>query len=421
MSLPGISLRPAKNEDLETIVRLDRFAFAPWQSYAEIQQTWYSQGLMLPGRQPFLAVEDITDQAVGTYTRLNLSVFLEGQEFSTAGLAGVAVAPERRGQRIAGWMVAQELQALKAQQTPLAMLYPFQHGFYRKLGWAWVGRVHQYRIATHHLPTHAERFKVVAYHPIQHAQSLPETYQRSALRHNGWLKRQDWQWETVLKSQPGREIFCYVEADKVLGYLILQYRREPEPFPDSLAIVVQEWVALNGDAYRGLLGFLSTLRDQVPTTIWNTYPDDPFPHLLHEQHRDLSLRQGSSSLLRLTHRFGEIGAGFMWRLVDLSAAFRLRPVRSTAPFMLTFEVSDPILGQQTITANFAAGRMHPVKQSEPIVLKTSIDHLTEMFCGLRRATELVWTREIEFEGDRSFLQKLDAAWEATPPFCWDSF
>lgn len=111
----------------------------------------------------------------------------------------------------------------------------------------------------------------------------------------------------------------------------------------------------------------------------------------------------------------------MWRLIDVATAFRLRPVRPGDSFLLTFEITDPVLGDQTLTANFATGRMHPVSQRSPGVLKTSIAHLTEMYCGLRRASELVWTKEVEWTGDPSLLTKLDTAWEATPPFCWDAF
>ncbi|MBD2122063.1 enhanced intracellular survival protein Eis [Trichocoleus sp. FACHB-262] len=418
-NLTGITLRQAEETDLPQVVNLDRLAFAPLRSPAEIERDWYGQGLNLPGRQHMLAVDDLNGQAVATYAQLDLSVVLEGQGFTTAGVAGVAVAPERRGQRIARFMLEQGVQEWRSQQIPLAMLYPFQHGFYRQLGWAWVGRLHQYTVAAKHLPLYPERFGMVPYDPKHHQPALQDAYQRSALRRNGWLQRQELQWQPRLKPEPGKEIYCYQEAGKLLGYIILQYAAV-DSLPGTLSVVVQEWVALNADAYRGILGFLSALRDQVHTVVWNTYPEDPFPYLVREQHRVLEVNQ-APRLYGFTHRFGEIGGGFMWRLVDLTTAFRLRPVKQGSPFILTFQVSDPILGDQTITANFTAERMHPVAQPVPAVLKTSVEHLTELFCGLRRATEMVWTREIEYEGDRALLQKLDAAWQCTPPFCWDYF
>ena len=422
-NLPGIDLRLAQETDLPQVIKLGQLAFSPLTSTSEIEQAWFSQGVHPVCGQRFIAVDNLTGLGVGAYAHLDLKIALEGQEFPAKGVASLAVAPERRGQRIAQFLVEQALEEWRSQQIPLSMLYPFQHGFYRKLGWAWTGRVHQYAIASYHLPIYPERFSMVPYDPTQHQQALKDAYHRSAMRHNGWLIRQEEWWQSRLKPQNGREIYCYVESGKLLGYLILQFAYPPG-LPSALSVVVQEWVALNVDAYRGIIGFLSALRDQVQTVVWNTYPEDPFPHLLREQQRDPGIGRTSraESLFGLTYRFGEIGGGFMWRLVDVATAFRLRPIKPGAPFILTFQISDPVLGEQTVTANFTAGRMHPVTQPVPAVIKTSIEHLTELFCGLRRATELVWTREIEFDGsDRALLQKLDTAWDCTPPFCWDSF
>jgi predicted acetyltransferase len=413
-------IRPAQAKDLQQVARLDRIAFVPQMADSDLQTAWYPDGLLeLPGREVFVATQD-SEILAGVYIRVQLPLFWEGQEIPAVGLSTVAVAPEYRGQGVARTMLQTELSALRSQHVPLVMLYPFQQGFYRQLGWAWVGRIHQYNVAASHLPLYPDRQHLQALDPQQAHKWLPDAYQRSAKRHNGWLNRRAWQWDKRLKLAPGQEIFGFIQENTCLGYLIISFQTLADSVQPPLGIHVDEWVALNGDAYRGLLGFLGSLRDQVATVTWNTYPEDPFPHLLREQRRGPG-SLGHRNFFGLTHRFGEIGAGQMWRLVDIAAAFRLRAVRPGPPFMLTFEVNDPILGTQTITANFAAERMHPVSQPTPIILKTSVEHLTEMFCGLRRATELAWTKEVELEGDRSILQKLDQAWDATPPFCWDFF
>jgi predicted acetyltransferase len=413
------TVRPVHEGDLVQVVNLDRLSFAPLSSNAEIKADWYSKGLDLPGRQLFLATETATGEAIGSYAQLDLGIWLEEREFLAMGIAAVAVAPHRRGQGVARLMLEHALEAGRSQQIPLMMLYPFQHGFYRKLGWAWVGCTYQYRISARHLPAYPERSNIIPYDLSQHQQALPMVYHSMAPCQNGWLQRRDWQWQDYLKPSKGREIYCYVEAGKLLGYVILQFA-----YPDSaqkpLAVIVREWVALTAKAYRGIVGFLGSLRDQVSTVIWNTYAEDPFPHLLKEQRQDPALANTPFSF-GLTHRFGEIGGGFMWRLVDLEVAFRLRRIQTGSPFTLTFQVSDPILGDRSLTVDFADGQMRPSHQSAATVIKLSIEHLTSLFCGMRQATELLWTGEIEVEGDRDLLSKLDAAWKATPPFCWDFF
>ncbi|HEY9616719.1 MAG TPA: GNAT family N-acetyltransferase [Microcoleaceae cyanobacterium] len=416
-SLSGITLRPAQADDLSQIVTLDRLSFAPLSSQTELQQEWYGEGLDLPGRHPFLAIEENTGTGVGTYTQLDIAIYFQRQLFPAMGIAAVAVALQKRGQKIARLMLEHALATARSQQLPLVMLYPFQHGFYRRLGWAWVESVHQYCVSTRHLPLYPERSQIVPYKSSQH--DLPALYQSVAMQQNGWLQRQPWQWQQRLKAGKGREIYVYQEADQVLGYIMLQFT--PLGAPQSpLAIVVQEWVAATAPAYRGLLGFLASLRDQLSTIIWNTFPTDPFPHLLQEQRRDPTLVAPPFEF-GLVHSFGQLGGGFMWRLVDVAGAFQQRSLEETEPFALTFQIIDPILGDQQITAEFGDRQMHLKPQPTTTILKISIEHLTELFCGMRRASDLHWAGEVEIEGDQTLLPKLDKAWQAIPPFCWDFF
>ncbi len=405
----AVSFRPAEAADIPALARLERLAFCPLHETGAIEQSLREDPEDLRGQ--WLALNS-DGQAVATYRLLELKTVLERQELPLGGLAGVAVAPEARGQGIAQALIRHALDQMRERKLPLSMLYPFQHGFYRKLGWAWVGQLHQYTVATDSLPRSPERLSVVPCDWAKHGPELRKLYERAALRHNGWLVRQEALWQKFIKPATGREIFCYVEQGRLLGYLVVQYQQED----GGRRLLVREWVAMSRDAYWGLLGFLSAMRDQIKAVSWTTYPEDLFPYLLKEQRQ---VSQGA--LVGLTHRFGEIGGGFMWRLVDVSEAFRLRAIQQGPPFILTFEIQDPELGEQVITANFTAGRMHPVAQAQPAVLRLSIDHLMELFCGLRKASELAWTRELEFTGERSLLSQLDRAWECTPPFCWNEF
>lgn len=412
-------MRPAQEGDLSQVVNLGRLAFAPLKSDAVIKQQWYDGGtLNLPGRFVFLAVDDQTGLAVGKYTELDLSLFLTGQLCPMMGIGGVAVAPHKRGQKIARLMLEQALKNARSQQFPLSMLYPFQHGFYRQLGWAWVGMPYQYRVSTRHLPLYEERAFIQPHDPT-HNSTLQAIYEQAATQHNGWLQRREWQWQSHFKLEAGEEVYRFVTAGECLGYVMIQFTHLNPP-QQSLSVVVQEWVALTVEAYRGIVGFLAALRDQVQTVVWNTNSKDPFPHLLKEQRQDPILTT-SEFEFGLTHRFGEVGGGFMWRLVDLPRSFQLRPVNLGAPFALTFHVIDPILGEQILPIEFSDGQMHVLETATSTVVRMSIEHLTALFSGFRCSSDLYWTGEIELEGEGALLKQLDAAWQASSPFCWDFF
>jgi predicted acetyltransferase len=419
LHLPGITLRPVQDSDLSQVVNLDRLSFAPLRSSEEIANDWYGGTLNLPDHALFLAVEDATNRGIATYAQIALGLHFQQAILPTMGIAGVAVAPHRRGQQIARMLLHHALEDARSQQIPLVMLYPFQQGFYRRLGWAWVGRSQQYRISTHHLPLYRERKDIFPYDPDRQESAIKAIYQTASQRYNGWLRRKDWHWKKRLKPATGQEIYCYGDDGGFSGYVILEFANINPP-QNVLAIVVQEWVALTVEAYRGILGFLAALRDQVSTVVWNTHTDDPFPHLLQEQRCDPTLVDAPFEF-GLSHRLGEMGAGFMWRLVDLEQAFRLRPIRTIEPFTLTFEVFDPVFEESAIAIEFVNGQMHPTTQRTSTRIRTSIEHLTVLFSGIRQASSLLWTREIEVEGDDRLLLQLDKAWQATPPFCWDFF
>jgi predicted acetyltransferase len=415
--LSGFTIRPAEDSDRAQVINLARLAFMPTRSQADVEKEMETALLNPPGGQGWVAADQAGNLA-GRYRHLELALFFQGVQFPMAGVAAVAVAPERRSQKIAQAMIEHALQRFHQQQIPLSMLYPFQHGFYRKLGWAWVGETHQYRVSARHLPLYPERMQVVSYREDLEA-SIKAVYYKAAQQHNGWLQREPGRWQGYFKPEAGREIYGYAETGTLLGYIVIEFTHL-EPTKSQWAIVVQEWVALTPAAYRGLIGFLASLRDQVTTVVWNTSPQDPFPHLLREQRCDPAVPTLPFEF-GFTHRFGEIGGGFMWRLVDVVKALELRLIHPGEAFAIAFEIADPVLGNQQIFTEFVDQRIHCVQQPASTTVALSIEQLTQLFCGIRSASELHWLGEIHIEGDVTVLSKLDAAWQAIPPFCWDFF
>lgn len=418
INLSGFTIRRAEERDRRQFINLARLAFEPTRSQADLEKEMQDEPLNPPGGQGWVVEDNSSNHLTGRYRHLELALFFQGVEFPMAGVAGVSVAPERRGQKIAQAMIEHALKQFRQQQIPLSMLYPFRHGFYRKLGWAWVGETRQYRVSARHLPLYPERVQVVPYQAELEA-SIKAVYHQAAQQHNGWLQREPNRWKGYFKPEGGREIYGYVEAGALLGYVVVEFTHL-EPTKTQWAIVVQEWVVLTATAYRGLIGFLASLRDQVTTVIWNTNPQDPFPHLLSEQRCDPAVPNPPFEF-GFIPRFGEIGGGFMWRLVDVVKALELRPINPGEPFAIALHIIDPILGNQQITVECVDQKMVCTQQNASTLLTLSIEQLTVLFSGMRSASELHWLGEIDIEGDPTLLAQLDAAWKTTPPFCWDFF
>jgi predicted acetyltransferase len=411
-------LRRAEDRDRSAFINLSRLAFSPMTGLAEAEQDGHDLPLNPDQRQGWVVEDAQTQAIVGRYRELDLATFFQGVRMPLSGLGGVSVAIERRGEKIAQVMVEHALQLARDRQIPLSMLYPFQHGFYRKLGWAWVNAPHQYPVKTSNLPRYAERSQVTTVQ-LEHHSGLQAVYEKMAPTQNGWLDRQPWHWEEFFKPEGGYEIYQYVEAGTCQGYVAISFKRL-ESANRTWAVIVEEWVALNASAYRGILGFLASLRDQVETIIWNTHAADPFPHLLKEQRSNPMLHPRAFEF-GFIDLFGAIGGGFMWRLVDVKKALELRPVLPVDAGSLSFQIVDPVFGPQSIAVEFGDRVMHCSDRPASTTLKLTIDHLTALFCGIRTAQELVWTGEAELEGDRAGLTALDRAWQAPAPFCWNFF
>ncbi len=409
--------RLAEERDRTQFINLVRLSFMPTMALADVEQEWGEHPLNPTGRKGWV-VEDASGDLVACYRHLAFELFFAGERFPMAGVGGVAVAIEHRGKGLAQWMLTQALKDFRDQGCLLSMLYPFQHGFYRQLGWAWMGATQQYRVSSRHICSFAERVNIAAYQPSQE-EALKALYDKVAIQHNGWLVREPWWWENFFKPKGGREIYTYTEAGNLLGYVVLEFI-QLEPEKKQLAVVVREWVALTAAAYRGILGFLGSLRNQITTIVWNTYPNDPFPYLLKEQQRDPALTLPAFDF-NYMHQLGLLSGGFMWRLVDARKAIAQRPIQPVAPFALTFHITDPVFGAEQFTVECDDGVMQLISQPAATILKLSVDHLAQLFSGVRRSQQILWTGELELEGDAALLAQLDAAWSTQPPFCWDAF
>lgn len=436
VTMQQLLIRRAISEDLPEVVRLIRLAFAPQRSDLQVQQDWFGQGLDLPDRQRWVAVDFTRDAVIGTYTTIDFQVSVLGTAMPAIGLAAVAVAPEARGQRVAQSMLTQAIQQAQQNHIPMLMLYPFQHGFYRRLGWAWIGQMYQYAIAPAHLPRYTVPGQVLPLTATDRP-AIEHTYQQAVQQHHGWLWRSAWQWDAYFKADvtadSGQTIFGYWQEAALQGYLVLQFQVRPLLYGNAPIVVVREWVALTSEAYRGLLTFLRGLRDQFSVLLWNTDCQDPFPHLLQQQDRVLLPHQ-DRNLMGFNHRLGELTSGFMWRLVDLVQAFHRRSIQPVDPFCLRFHVRDEILGDRTLEVNFHDRTMtaHLLSQGEfaPSAIDQtsvqaeatlSIEHLTALFAGVRRVRDLLWIGDLDWKGDPSYQETLDRAWQAPIPSCWDFF
>lgn len=97
-----------------------------------------------PGATPWGAWDG--DELVATATVRSFTSWFHGAEVPTAGLAGVTVAAERRGEGVLRPLLTTALEDARARSAVISTLYPSSAGIYRSLGYEVVGSYEDVRV-----------------------------------------------------------------------------------------------------------------------------------------------------------------------------------------------------------------------------------------------------------------------------------
>jgi predicted acetyltransferase len=273
-------------------------------------------------------------QPVAALTIFQRKMSLNGGEVPTGLVAGVAVPPDQRRRGYARSLLTGLLQELYEQQLPISLLFPFSVRYYRGLGYALVNLNWFLDIPPQQLPEYPERMTVRrATHKDLDAIRACYEQARCEPNRNGWLARNDWDWENRVWKQNREAVVCPAEGE-IEGYLFyeLNWSRQERP------VKIAEWVSTTDGAWRGLVGFLSSLSDQATVITYNAPQNDPLLLALHEPNSTVG---GAAEFV--FQQAARLVSGFMLRVVHLSTALSARRYPPDLSADLLLRVDDPQL------------------------------------------------------------------------------
>jgi predicted acetyltransferase len=284
------------------------------------------------------------DRLVGTALYHDMRQWWRGRAVRMAGVAGVKVAPEYRGQG-AGRALMTALVGLMAERGyPISALYPATMAIYRSLGWEIAGHRHEAVLPARVLSTMARPepgavTKIRRAGPDDAAEVLevigrthrdardcgPVTWDEDTVRR--WLTR------------PGRyadkDRYAYLAADGFLGYR-WQGGGHGEIFVDRVAACS----AATTRALWAVVASNSTVTEKVYAQVG---PSDPFWWMLREQDANIAERYG-----------------WMLRLLDAPAAIAARGFPATdiaVPLAITDDLQPANSGRWELTVQAGTGRL----------------------------------------------------------------
>ena len=327
--------------------------------------------------------------------------WFNGVAFPVSAIAAVAVGVVYRRRGLASQMMRAILQADQEANRPYSMLYPFQHGFYRRLGYATVGWTHFYRLPVAQLPdAPALRHKVRLLHSTDY-EAVYDLYRQSLLSGPGGLDRNAGQW--IKRWTRKEEQWVVYDDGAIQGYLAYQ-RVENQ-------LDVRELVATTSDAERGLWAFLAAQIEQIRAVTFHAPTDRPLWAMLREPlmfeaaNRGFVLNDAAALTASLMLRTVNVPNVLAWLAVDPQIHGEIR-----------LALQDTILpnNQATWAISFNDGQASATATDAPPTASCDMVTFTQLCCGALRARDARWQGLLQADDATTTL--LDHAFRGPTPY-----
>ena len=219
-------------------------------------------------------------------------------------------------------LLLDSLRRMRDAGQPLSALYTPHYSLYRRYGWEIAHRMISYafppKTTRTRMPAPAGRFRRVG---PDDWRELDAIFAQHYATRNGAYARTELRWRQHVFSDYGagqRDAAVWSNvAGEPRGYVVYRAVNRPSPtlpFPETI-LRVHDWVALDAEAYAGILAYLLS-HDLAKQIVMLASPDEPLADALEEP----------------VHLQEPPGAWFgpMLRLVDVQKAIEARPALAQA-------------------------------------------------------------------------------------------
>jgi predicted acetyltransferase len=416
--MADLTLRKANPSDVPELAQLHEWAYPLLDLSPQERQAVFADN-------PRGSLEDVyvvTDdrRPVACMIGYRFEQYQEEIAVPVVGIGNVAVRPDRRREGIAHFMITEALKELEEEGVAASILYPFQHRFYRRLGWGYAGEVREYRIPCSQLWEYdiedEDRDITVELLTDKARPELMAFYEEAARQSNGLLKRGERYWRERILA-PGKNAVVVRFSGDLIGYMIYSLQRCVESNSFVQEMVIHEWQAATLEAQEALLTYISRLNDQIQV-VRLVLPGDESFHLWVEDPRSESRRM----IQRLYAETAVLGLGWMFRIVNLQAAFESGRRFNGIQGLLTVELLDEQIGDRMLTFEFN-GKNAKIRAEEANPKRRvagSVDAFSQLFCGYTSAEDAFRYGLLDFEGEDA-VEFCQNAFSLPKPRCFDLF
>lgn len=351
-----------------------------------------------------IVVED-GEEIIACTKIIPLKVSFKGKIVDSGGISAVAVLPEYRKRGIADMMLKDAIRRMFNANYPFSLLYPFQHRFYRKYGWEYIGATMLYEIEPSNIQLFNERFNVRKMRNSER-EKIKKVYAEKIKSTNFSLWRSDSFWtRIVFPNFPNPYVY---DDGEIKGYVSFEMKKSEN---SQIEIYIKELVALTPDSYRGLWGFFASLSEQVSKIKYLAPPDEPLFDILIEP-REKDFKRPFFEF----KSYASICSGFMMRVINLEEALKLLTTANAPNGEATIEVNDTFLQENNFTFKISVENLNVYlqKTSKMPDVKTDIATFSQIISGFSKPSLLYQTGRIQ--GNEKALKFLDSVFADSLPF-----
>ena len=299
-----------------------------------------------------------------------------GRAVPSAQVLQLATPPQHRGTGHGGRLLAGLLAELHSDGVPLATLTPSTFSFYRGAGFELAGTWTMYEASAEHLPksTIPYRARPVS---LDDPSELAAVYRLVAPSRHGALDRGERFWRQLARRSKDKTTAAFVldGPQGPAGWAVANLDFRPDPAPFQTRVEIADWGCLPG-ADAALFALFAGYASMNGMLSWSGPDPDP------------------AALFALRDRFARLADRWHWmlRVVDLVAAFQLRPWPTGVTGQVDFRVDDPVCPWNTGTWRLGVaggqGRVEPAPPSTPAAT-ADIRGLAPLFTGFAGPDDLV--------------------------------
>jgi predicted acetyltransferase len=261
-------IRLARDDELDRVHLVVAYSFTGDRSQEGRERMRHVEELA----RPLVLFED--GEIVASLRVYDFTMLVNGAPVRMGGVSSVACLPEYRRKGHVGTLLRHALEGMRDAGQPLSALYTPHPSLYRRYGWMVAGANLKFTFNPKHVTAYnpsAVRGRAVRV-TEEDQPVVEQVYKEYSERRTGQHVRSDRWWREAFFRRiydTDRKLtdvaVWYSENGKASGYACYESHRGPPPMGAS-KMWLRELIALDGDAYQGLLRYILShdLTDDVP-------------------------------------------------------------------------------------------------------------------------------------------------------------